>query len=39
VSAPLFGDALKQQLGLELKTGTGPVEVLHIERIKTPSEN
>jgi uncharacterized protein (TIGR03435 family) len=39
VSAPLFADALKQQLGLELKTGTGPVEVLHIERIERPSEN
>lgn len=39
VSAPLFGDALKQQLGLELKTGTGPVEVLRIERIERPSEN
>jgi len=38
VSAPLFGDALKQ-LGLELKTGTGRVEVLHIERIERPSEN
>jgi uncharacterized protein (TIGR03435 family) len=39
VSAPLFADALKEQLGLELKTGTGPVEVLHIERIERPSEN
>jgi uncharacterized protein (TIGR03435 family) len=39
VSAPLFGDAIKEQLGLELKTGTGPVEVLRIERIERPSEN
>jgi uncharacterized protein (TIGR03435 family) len=39
LSAPLLGDALKERLGLELKTGRGPVEVLQIERIERPSEN
>ena len=39
LSAPLLGDALKEQLGLELKTTTGPVEVFRIERIERPSEN
>lgn len=39
LSAPLLSDALKERLGLELKTGTGPVEELQIERIERPSEN
>ena len=31
--------ALREQLGLELESGTAPVEVLVIERIDRPSEN
>ena len=31
--------ALREQLGLELESGTAPVEVLVIERIERPSDN
>jgi uncharacterized protein (TIGR03435 family) len=31
--------ALREQLGLELESGTAPVEVLVIERVERPSEN
>ena len=37
-SASVF-TVLREQLGLELKTGTGPVEVLAIDHVERPSAN
>jgi len=38
-SGPTLAEALKQQLGLELKAGKGPVEVIVIDHIEKPSGN
>ena len=38
-SAPSIFDAVKEQLGLELKPARGPVEVLVITHVERPSEN
>lgn len=38
-SAPVISYAIKEQLGLELKPSTAPVEVLIIDRIERPSPN
>ena len=39
VALPLLRDALQEQLGLELETGRGPLEVLVIDGVDRPSEN
>ena len=36
---PTFLEALQEQLGLKLKSATGLVDVLVIDRIEHPSEN
>jgi uncharacterized protein (TIGR03435 family) len=38
-SLPSLVGALKEQFGLELKSGTGPVEVLVIDRADKPTAN
>jgi uncharacterized protein (TIGR03435 family) len=38
-SGPLFREALKQQLGLDLKSMTGPIDVLIIDHVEHPSAN
>jgi uncharacterized protein (TIGR03435 family) len=38
-SGPTFQESLKQELGLELKPETGPVEVFVVDHIEMPSEN
>jgi uncharacterized protein (TIGR03435 family) len=38
-SGPTFQESLKQQLGLELKPQTGPVDVFVIDHIEMPSAN
>ena len=38
-SGPSVFTAVKEQLGLELKTGKAPVDVLVIERVEAPTEN
>jgi bla regulator protein blaR1 len=37
--APDFLDALREQLGLTLKSTTGPVQILVIDHVEMPSEN
>ena len=37
--SPSISSALRETLGLELKSGRGPVEVLVIDHIERPSEN
>jgi uncharacterized protein (TIGR03435 family) len=39
VDAPLFDVAIRQQLGLRLESGRGPVEVLVIESVQPPTAN
>ncbi len=39
VADPLFPEALKDQLGLKLEPGTGPVETLIIDHIEQPTPN
>jgi uncharacterized protein (TIGR03435 family) len=36
---PALSSALRETLGLELKSGRGPVEVLVVEHIERPSSN
>jgi uncharacterized protein (TIGR03435 family) len=38
-TAPTFLEALGEQLGLKLKSTTGPVDVLVIDHVEMPSEN
>jgi uncharacterized protein (TIGR03435 family) len=39
VAPPSLRDALQEQLGLELETGKGPLDVLVIDSLDRPSEN
>jgi uncharacterized protein (TIGR03435 family) len=39
VAPPTIRDALREQLGLRLETGKGPLEVLVIESVSRPSNN
>ena len=39
LDAPSMFDAVREQLGLRLEAGTGPVERLVIDRVEKPSEN
>lgn len=39
VALPTLRDALQEQLGLELETGKGPLDVLVIDSVERPSEN
>jgi uncharacterized protein (TIGR03435 family) len=36
---PSLRDALREQLGLRLEAGRGPVEVLVIDSVRQPTEN
>jgi uncharacterized protein (TIGR03435 family) len=38
-SGPTFRDALKQQLGLDLKSTKGPIDLLVIDHIEHPTQN
>jgi uncharacterized protein (TIGR03435 family) len=38
-AGPAFDEALRDQLGLKLESGKGPVQILVVDRIDRPSEN